>query len=121
MPDFETDDNALFDADMEVESIAEVGENGELPVGKAERKLADYLRTGHDWARMVCGPTKSKWSQYLLQKHGRGIVDDPTDPLQAMAQGLMLWSTCLALIGSLVVRKIPLPRMAPSEPKTSAP
>jgi len=52
---------------------------------------------------------------------GTWIGTHMTDPLQAMAQGLLLWSTCLALIGSLAVRNIPLPRRAPSEPKTSAP
>jgi len=30
------------------------------------------------------------------------------DPLLSMAQGMMLWSACLALIGTFAVRKIPL-------------
>ena len=52
---------------------------------------------------------------------GTWIGTHMTDPLQAMAQGLMLWSACLALIGSLAVRRIPLPRMTSSAPKTTAP
>ena len=52
---------------------------------------------------------------------GTWIGTHMTDPLQAMAQGLMLWSACLALIGSLAVRRIPLPRMTSSAPKSTAP
>ena len=39
---------------------------------------------------------------------GTWIGTHMTDPLMSMAQGIMLWSACLALIGSLAVRKIPL-------------
>ena len=50
---------------------------------------------------------------------GTWIGTHMTDPLQAMAQGLMLWSVCLVLIGSLAVRRIPLPRLAPPAPPAS--
>lgn len=39
---------------------------------------------------------------------GTWIGTHMTDPLLAMAHGMMLWSTCLALIGSFAVRRIPL-------------
>jgi DHA1 family bicyclomycin/chloramphenicol resistance-like MFS transporter len=44
---------------------------------------------------------------------GTWIGTHMTDPLLAMANGIMLWSACLALIGSFAVRKIPLLQRAP--------
>lgn len=44
---------------------------------------------------------------------GTWIGTHMTDPLWAMAQGVMLSSACLALIGIFAVRKIPLPQAAP--------
>jgi DHA1 family bicyclomycin/chloramphenicol resistance-like MFS transporter len=41
------------------------------------------------------------------------------DPLMAMAHGIMLWSSCLVLLGSFALRKIPLglgAQVAPSAP-----
>jgi DHA1 family bicyclomycin/chloramphenicol resistance-like MFS transporter len=43
---------------------------------------------------------------------GTWIGTHMTDPLLAMAHGMMLWSACLALIGSFAVRKIPLVQSA---------
>jgi hypothetical protein len=43
---------------------------------------------------------------------GTWIGTHMADPLLAMAQGIMLAATSLALIGSLAVRKIPLPQAA---------
>jgi DHA1 family bicyclomycin/chloramphenicol resistance-like MFS transporter len=44
---------------------------------------------------------------------GTWIGTHMTDPLLAMANGIMLWSACLALIGSFAVRKIPRLQRAP--------
>jgi DHA1 family bicyclomycin/chloramphenicol resistance-like MFS transporter len=45
---------------------------------------------------------------------GTWIGTHMTDPLWSMAQGVMLSSACLALIGMLAVRKIPLPSTKPA-------
>jgi DHA1 family bicyclomycin/chloramphenicol resistance-like MFS transporter len=44
---------------------------------------------------------------------GTWIGTHMTDPLLAMANGIMLWSACVALIGSFAVRKIPLLKIKP--------
>ena len=44
---------------------------------------------------------------------GTWIGTHMTDPLLAMANGIMLWSACVALIGSFAVRKIPLLKKKP--------
>ena len=49
---------------------------------------------------------------------GTWIGTHMADPLMAMAQGIMLAATCLAVIGSFAVRKIPLPK-APHVSKAS--
>ena len=58
---------------------------------------------------------------------GTWIGTHMTDPLLAMANGIMLWSACLALIGSFAVRKIPLlkkkaeAQVAPTAPVAPSP
>ena len=44
---------------------------------------------------------------------GTWIGTHMSDPLLAMAHGMMLWSACLALIGTFAVRKIPLLQTKP--------
>jgi DHA1 family bicyclomycin/chloramphenicol resistance-like MFS transporter len=44
---------------------------------------------------------------------GTWIGTHMTDPLLAMANGIMLWSACVALIGSFAVRKIPVLKKKP--------
>ena len=44
---------------------------------------------------------------------GTWIGTHMSDPLLAMAHGMMLWSVCLALIGTFAVRKIPLLQTKP--------
>jgi DHA1 family bicyclomycin/chloramphenicol resistance-like MFS transporter len=52
---------------------------------------------------------------------GTWIGTHMTDPLLSMAHGLMLWSTCLALIGTFAVRKIPLIQKAQATQTEPAP
>ena len=52
---------------------------------------------------------------------GTWIGTHMTDPLLSMAHGLMLWSACLALIGSFAVRKIPLIQKAQATQTAPAP
>lgn len=52
---------------------------------------------------------------------GTWIGTHMTDPLLSMAHGLMLWSACLALIGSFAVRKIPLIQKAQATQTLPAP
>ena len=47
---------------------------------------------------------------------GTWIGTHMTDPLLAMANGIMLWSTCLASIAFFAVRKIPLLQKVPVTP-----
>lgn len=52
---------------------------------------------------------------------GTWIGTHMTDPLLSMAHGLMLWSMCLALIGTFAVRKIPLIQKAQATQTEPAP
>lgn len=52
---------------------------------------------------------------------GTWIGTHMVDPLMTMAHGIMLWSSCLVLIGSFAVRKIPLGLSAQVAPPAPTP